>query len=221
MPQELAANGVAPAAHIVPAAETGHWLPDDGYVWVVNPPVPGDFRVRWEPGRLSAQHPHVVAAVAEGRWLSEDGYIWMVNPPPPGDFSVRWNPGRLPRMSEPTPTLYQLPPSLVFHLLAAFEILGETGRIDRLVGLGPDDVANLAAELAGQIGGGAGGNELTPRFPANAVSREVARSRLALAVPRRHPDHPAGRPRRALPAQAARRRGDELWMGDSADTYAW
>jgi hypothetical protein len=98
MPQELAANGVAPAAHIVPAAEVGHWLAEDGYVWVVNPPVPGDFRVRWEPGRLSIQHPHVVAAQAEGRWLPEDGYIWMVNPPPPGDFSVRWNPGRPSRI---------------------------------------------------------------------------------------------------------------------------
>jgi hypothetical protein len=91
-------DSVAPGAHLIPAQPEGHWLPDDGYVWVVNPPVPGDFRVRWEPGRQSARHIHVVAADAEGRWLPEDGYDWVVTPPPPGDFAVRWNPGRASRL---------------------------------------------------------------------------------------------------------------------------
>ncbi len=85
----------APAPHVVAAGGEGRWLPDDGYVWVVNPPPPGDFRVRWEAGRLSSQHAHVVAAEAEGRWLPEDGYVWVVNSPTPGDFRVRWEAGRL------------------------------------------------------------------------------------------------------------------------------
>ncbi len=88
----------APGAHVIPAGTEGSWLPDDGYVWVVNPPPPGDFRVRWEPGRQSGQHAHVVAADAEGRWIPEDGYIWVVNPPPPGDFAVKWDPGRASRL---------------------------------------------------------------------------------------------------------------------------
>ena len=59
-------------------------------------------------------------------------------------------------------------------LVGGLRILGEPGRIDRLVGLCLDDVANIAPELAGQIRCGAGGNKLPPRFPADAVSREVA-----------------------------------------------
>jgi len=86
-----------PAPHIAPADAQGHWLPEDGYVWIVNPPPPGDLRVRWEPGRMSSGPPHVVAADVEGRWLPEDGYQWIVNPPVPGDFRVRWEPGRLSR----------------------------------------------------------------------------------------------------------------------------
>ena len=85
----------APGAHVISSGTEGRWIPDDGYIWVVNPPPPGDFRVRWEAGRLSSQHAHVVAAEAEGRWLPEDGYVWVVNPPPPGDFRVGWEAGRL------------------------------------------------------------------------------------------------------------------------------
>ena len=98
LPQGATLDTVAPGAHLIPARPEGHWLPDDGYAWVVNPPVPGDFRVRWEPGRQSVRHIHVVAADAEGRWLPEDGYDWVVTPPPPGDFAVRWNPGRVSRL---------------------------------------------------------------------------------------------------------------------------
>jgi hypothetical protein len=65
----------------------GHWLPEDGYTWI-NPPVAGNFRVKWEPGRLSSKNPHVVAADVEGRWLPEDGYKW-INPSVAGDFRVK------------------------------------------------------------------------------------------------------------------------------------
>lgn len=78
--------------HVVRApGTTDSWLPEDGYTWINNPPVPGDFRVKWTPGRRSSQHPHVVAAGAEGRWLPEAGYTWVNNPPVPGDFRVRPN----------------------------------------------------------------------------------------------------------------------------------
>jgi hypothetical protein len=98
LPPQTTLGQVAPSAHLIPAGTEGRWVPDDGYVWIVNPPVPGDFRVRWEPGRQSIRHAHVVAADAEGRWLPEDGYVWVVDPPPPGDFAVKWNPGRASRL---------------------------------------------------------------------------------------------------------------------------
>jgi hypothetical protein len=75
--------------HVVSAGTKGRWLPEDGYTWINDPPVPGDFRVKWTSGRLSSQHPHVVAADAEGRWLPEGGYTWINDPPVPGDFRVR------------------------------------------------------------------------------------------------------------------------------------
>ena len=44
----LSAFGRQPAVHVVAAGGEGRWR-EDGYVWVVNPPTPGDFRVRtWE-----------------------------------------------------------------------------------------------------------------------------------------------------------------------------
>jgi hypothetical protein len=84
-----------PAPHIVTAGVADRWRPEDGYIWVVNPPQPGDLRVRWQPGMPSSQHPHVVASSVEGRWLPADGYVWVADPPPPGDFRVLWRPGRL------------------------------------------------------------------------------------------------------------------------------
>ncbi len=81
--------------HVVTADAEGHWLPEDGYTWINNPPIPGDLRVKWTPGRLSSNNPHVVSADAEGHWLPEDGYTWINNPPIAGDFRVKWTPGRL------------------------------------------------------------------------------------------------------------------------------
>jgi hypothetical protein len=77
-------SGAAPVA----ADPEGHWLPEDGYVWVVDPPPPGDFAVNWNPGRASRLHPHVVASNSEGRWLPENGYRWLNNFPIAGDFRV-------------------------------------------------------------------------------------------------------------------------------------
>ena len=59
--------------HVVAVDAEGHWLPEDGYTWINNPPVPGDLRVKWTPGRLSSKNPHVVAADAEGHWLQRMG----------------------------------------------------------------------------------------------------------------------------------------------------
>jgi predicted RNA-binding protein associated with RNAse of E/G family len=81
--------------HVVAVDGEGHFLPEDGYTWINNPPVAGDLRVKWTPGRLSSKNPHVVTAEAEGRWLPEDGYTWLNNPPVAGDFRVKWTPGRL------------------------------------------------------------------------------------------------------------------------------
>jgi hypothetical protein len=81
-----------PASHLVSAGSPGRWLPEDGYSWIVNPPPPGEFRVRWIPGQLSSQHVHVIADVAEGSWKPEDGYDWVVSLP--GDLRVRWEPGK-------------------------------------------------------------------------------------------------------------------------------
>lgn len=78
-----------PPSHVVTTDNGGHWFPEDGYVWINNPPIPGDLRVRWQTGRFSTIHPHVVAADREGRWLPENGYTWVVNPPVNGDFRVR------------------------------------------------------------------------------------------------------------------------------------
>ena len=80
--------------HVVAVDREGNLLPEDGYTWVVNPPVPGDMRVRWVPSSRSAKNPHVISAATEGRWVPEDGYVWVVNPPVSGDLRVKWNPGR-------------------------------------------------------------------------------------------------------------------------------
>jgi len=39
--------GVSMQLRLATAADAeGHWLPEDGYTWVVNPPIAGDFRVK-------------------------------------------------------------------------------------------------------------------------------------------------------------------------------
>jgi hypothetical protein len=80
--------------HVLAVDGEGHWLPEDGYAWINNPPIAGDLRVIWTPGGLSSKNPHVMAADAEGHWLPEDGYTW-INPPVAGNFRVKWEPGRL------------------------------------------------------------------------------------------------------------------------------
>jgi len=79
--------------HVVAADAEGRWLPEDGYTWINNPPVTGDLRVKWDPGRFSSKNPHVVASNAEGHWSPEDGYTWIN--PIAGDLRVKWDPGRL------------------------------------------------------------------------------------------------------------------------------
>jgi hypothetical protein len=63
--------------------------PADGYIWVVNPPVAGDFRVRWVVNEVSSTYPNVVTSDREGSWIPAPGYAWIYNPPYPGDFRVR------------------------------------------------------------------------------------------------------------------------------------
>jgi hypothetical protein len=83
---EQGTGSAPPAPHVAAVDAQDHWLPDDGYTWVVKPPSVGER----DPGRQSTQHAHVVAAVQEGRWLPPDGYAFVTNPPPPANFSVRW-----------------------------------------------------------------------------------------------------------------------------------
>jgi hypothetical protein len=95
-PTPAPVSAAAPGPHLVSAGSPDHWLPEDGYVWVINPPPVGDLRVRWQPGRHSLAQPHAVATDEEERWLPEDGYVWLSDPAPPplGDLRVRWQPGR-------------------------------------------------------------------------------------------------------------------------------
>jgi len=74
--------------NIVASEFQNRWLPADGYIWVINPPVSGDLRVRWDPGRASTKYPHLVAATTEGHWRPESGYVWVVDPPVSHDLRV-------------------------------------------------------------------------------------------------------------------------------------
>ena len=79
--------------HVIAASVEGQWIPEDGYTWIANPSITGDFSVKWMPGRKSTHFNHIVAAAEEGRWLPDDGYAWIIKPPVPGDFRVKWVPG--------------------------------------------------------------------------------------------------------------------------------
>jgi hypothetical protein len=80
-------------SHVVEVGED-KWKPEDGYTWVVNPPVDGDLRVKWASGRLNSKYPHIISAETEGQWRPEDGYMWVVNPPVAGDMRVKWTSGQ-------------------------------------------------------------------------------------------------------------------------------
>src|SRR5579859_7593946 len=84
--------------HVISANEENTWLPDDGYGWVNDPPVPGDFRVKWRPNVFSRLFPHIISAEQEGNWHPQDGYVWAVYPPTRiEDWRVVWTPGTLAR----------------------------------------------------------------------------------------------------------------------------
>jgi hypothetical protein len=55
-----------PGPHIRWNEQEKSWYPEPGYNWVIDPPVPGDFRVTWVPNERSDSHPHVVASETEG-----------------------------------------------------------------------------------------------------------------------------------------------------------
>ena len=78
-----------PPANVI--IKGGLYYPADGYTWVRDPPVPGDFRVRWVPRRHSETSPHIIASYVEGNWVPEDGYDWVSGVA--GDTSVEWMPG--------------------------------------------------------------------------------------------------------------------------------
>jgi hypothetical protein len=83
-----------PGPHLVWNEGNKLWYPEPGYTWVIDPPPPGDLRVRWVPGSSYEGHPNIVSAEEEGRWYPEPGYKWVIDPPSPGDFRVRWVPGK-------------------------------------------------------------------------------------------------------------------------------
>jgi DNA-binding helix-hairpin-helix protein with protein kinase domain len=67
---------------------SGQLRPEDGYDW-------SDARhasVRWQPGKISREHPHIIAADTEGDWQPDDGYDWT-DPNRPKNKLVRWVPG--------------------------------------------------------------------------------------------------------------------------------
>ena len=73
-----------------------NYQPDDGYTWENQ--IPGDLRVRWNPGQRSSRWPNMTASTQEGHWRANDGYEWTSSDP--NDYSVRWVPGT-PNRSHP------------------------------------------------------------------------------------------------------------------------
>lgn len=73
--------------HVV-RAEDGQLEPEPGYSWLTE--TPGDYRVRWTPGKEVAQH-HVVAGGVPGEWFPAPGYTWV--DPTTSSIEVRWSPG--------------------------------------------------------------------------------------------------------------------------------
>ena len=78
--------------HIFKGAD-GEFHPEDGYLWVANPHLPGDLRVRWAVGQPSNRYPHLETSETAGQWHPADGYKWVVYPPVLGTTGVKWTPG--------------------------------------------------------------------------------------------------------------------------------
>jgi hypothetical protein len=72
----------------------GEWHPEDGYVWMANPHLSDDLRVRWVAGQPSIRYLHLESSETEGNWRPADGYVWVNNPPSVGDYRVKWAPGQ-------------------------------------------------------------------------------------------------------------------------------
>jgi hypothetical protein len=83
----------SPPPHVFKGPD-GEWHPEDGYVWIANPPTPNNVRVQWAVGQSSNRYRHIETSETEGQWRPADGYMWVAHPPVLGSTAVEWRPGQ-------------------------------------------------------------------------------------------------------------------------------